>query len=593
MKFQAPFLYLVTFAVLYVILSFVLTKSNQPSWSCDHDDCLEKQDSKTTFEEQTTGKTKPLQNAPEQLQKTPPPLLFILDVNEDQVRTFSNHSFLQPRVFKTYIRPSLNRSSAHPNAVDVFLFSLGLQIRDLSASHCLIGDKLYPAQSFYLDVTCCTVPNLSEITHLNEDAVITVVIDPLSKGFQTALGESLKLEGGHVAERLLIGQDIFPYRYSNLTLNKVVKAEYGFEILDQFHKKAIFLAAQSDETKNNITLDDFDPRLAQTQKRYAVCMATMTATSPHILSSWVDYHRTIGVDHVYIFDNGLKADVNAMFQGRSDVEVIRWPWQKTQIQSMSFMLLAARRRCQILFKPDTDEYVLLGLNPDNDDNLSSSSSFADDRRPLHAFLQNRRDRFNTSSMTITSLVFCNSGYITKPRRAPPLSYIHVRQKPELRTGKPFCDTMQDFRTSVIHSCGVVGSKDERYECANEQKDPITKKLIVDSQSSDFWEKDVSPSTVSQLAWLMHFYERSWEEWVEKWEIGVAVSSGVKRDNMISRFNVSNPNSTFLDMTNDRCEEYTHFKKVFEIAMRYRDKRIRQSVLVWHTNSTIFHEILTI
>lgn len=513
---------------------------------------------------------------------TPPPISAIHTVSKSQFSRFSNHSFYLPLVYKAYVRPSLHRSSSQPNAVDVFLFTKSLYFRKLKVSHCLVGDKLYPVQSFSVEVTFCILP---EFPVVKRNSIISVIIDSSSEGLEGTLFEHVKFEGGYILPPLVQGRDIIPYRKSSSKPDFVIPADAVSRTEYINNGASLLLGLPSEQYVKDILIDDFDPVHADSGKRYAVCMSTMTATSPHLIVPWVDYHRTIGIDHVYIFDNGLNVDLTTMFGTRTDVEIIPWPWRKTQNQATSFMILAARRRCDILFKPDTDEYVLPGLLPDGAHSSDFSSAFAKGRRPLHEFLRNRRERFNWDSFQIKALKLCNSGYVKIPSKAPPIAYTHARDGIPIHTGKSFCKTMLDYRRADIHPCGAVGPRVVSAPFGKELSQDKVESIVRDVDTEDFWGNYATPTTVSDTAWLMHFYERSWEEWSEKWSIGTAASKHTGRDSRIGTFSASKPDPKFIDKNNGRCREYTFFRNVFQKVMEYKNERVEQSVVVWNENST--------
>lgn len=517
--------------------------------------------------------------------KTPSPISDIYQIPKESFQRYSNRSFLLPFVYHVYLRPSLNKSIASSTAVDVFLFSQGLNFRNLTVSHCLIGNTLYPVQSYDLDISCCTVWDFSETTNFSEDLLVTAIIDPHSPGLHTSLFHTFELPGGHIGRPLSPKNDLITFQRLLSGYNRVARVKEDIQ-------SNIFLKENTDLllglpgrlSLNNLLIDKFDPVNAHMEKRYAVCMSTMTATSPHIILPWIDYHRTIGVDHVYIFDNGLTSNMSVQLAGRKDVEIIPWPWKKTQNQAMAFALLSARRRCKVLFKPDTDEYALIGVLPEDKNQPDQDAAFAKNRRPLHAFLQYRREIFNWKSVQIKSFKLCNSGYISTPSGPPPLLYTHVRRVPELGPGKSFCDTMFDYRLGAIHSCGDISSELKLAPLGREVVPGDMDNIIREIQPEKFWEQYVAPIFVSDKAWLMHFYERSWEEWTEKWAIGKASAKNTFRDLRMNTFNTSLPVPMFIDKDHERCTRYTFFKQIFLNVMKFRDERIRQSVLVWSTQT---------
>jgi hypothetical protein len=73
-----------------------------------------------------------------------------------------------------------------------------------------------------------------------------------------------------------------------------------------------------------------------------ICTATSRATPPHDLIEWIEYHRLLGVDHLYIYDtHPLSLDINSSsvpftsplqhllspYVSEGLVTLVRWPYQ--------------------------------------------------------------------------------------------------------------------------------------------------------------------------------------------------------------------------------------------------------------------------
>ena len=58
-----------------------------------------------------------------------------------------------------------------------------------------------------------------------------------------------------------------------------------------------------------------------TMHRWKFCMVTQIAPFAEYLPQWVMYHRRIGIDRVYVFDNGSKHNISQLLASKTDVEV--------------------------------------------------------------------------------------------------------------------------------------------------------------------------------------------------------------------------------------------------------------------------------
>lgn len=541
------------------------------------------------------------------LHPTPPPISIIHDItfNSSSTRQFRQLSFLNPHVIKVYTRPSL--TAAAP-AIDLFIITIGLHLRKLSVSHCVVGDKLYPVESYQEEVSFCILPQKpsfstvsstipsslslsssssspqSSQTHFQND-LVTVVLNA-DAALHVALTQNISLVAGHVAKRLEIGRHLIPMQSDakTMSLSPLLSNNYYDENNHNSGAKntSQMLIIQSSSKYSQIIMDDFDPVNIAQQQRYAICMVTMTATAPHILSPWVDYHRTLGVDHVYILDNGMSTDISSLFSNRPDVEIVQWPFQKSQTQATLFVLLAARRRCHTLLKFDSDEYLLIGLN--NPESLSSSSPsssslspFANGRRPLQHFLNAKRASSRKSNVLVLSLVMCNSGYLDTPTGPLPQLYTHMRKQQDLHSGKSFCDTLIDWRAARVHPCGISVNGIE--------KQALTTPKLIYLRNNNYTHL-LQPHFINDTAWLIHFYARSWEEWVEKWTIGTAgIASGIGKDSKIGMYDRLNPDPDYIDENNEQCRPFPILKDRYNHIIVHRDQRIKESVLTWQVNGS--------
>jgi hypothetical protein len=98
--------------------------------------------------------------------------------------------------------------------------------------------------------------------------------------------------------------------------------------------------------------------------RYGTCMVTQMRDMAYMVDEWVDYHRHIGIDHFYIYDNNSTDHLAALYgHGHDDIEVIPWPWRRSQNQAYSHALAFARSRCHWIFFADVDYFLLPLTSP--------------------------------------------------------------------------------------------------------------------------------------------------------------------------------------------------------------------------------------
>ncbi|XP_077229393.1 C3H4 type zinc finger protein (DUF23) [Tasmannia lanceolata] len=109
-----------------------------------------------------------------------------------------------------------------------------------------------------------------------------------------------------------------------------------------------------------------DPIRAR-RKPHKMCVCTMLRNQARFLKEWVIYHRRIGVQRWFIYDNNSDDSIETVVESlaESDYNVTRhiWPWLKTQEAGFAHCALRARNSCEWIGFIDVDEFLHL---PDPD-----------------------------------------------------------------------------------------------------------------------------------------------------------------------------------------------------------------------------------
>lgn len=102
-------------------------------------------------------------------------------------------------------------------------------------------------------------------------------------------------------------------------------------------------------------------RLAADGPRSLLCACTMVHNVAKFLKEWVMYHASVGVDRFLLYDNdsddGLRSVVDDLSRGGYDVQVLTWPWPKTQEAGFSHGAIYANASCEWMAYVDVDEFV--------------------------------------------------------------------------------------------------------------------------------------------------------------------------------------------------------------------------------------------
>jgi hypothetical protein len=103
----------------------------------------------------------------------------------------------------------------------------------------------------------------------------------------------------------------------------------------------------------------------QKKYRYEISIAAITKDDHPYLAEWIDYHRLIGVDHFYIYDNNDNnetRDILSPYIKEGVVEYALWPhlscFGETQKKAYGDALQKARGVSQWISFLDTDEFIV-------------------------------------------------------------------------------------------------------------------------------------------------------------------------------------------------------------------------------------------
>ena len=99
-----------------------------------------------------------------------------------------------------------------------------------------------------------------------------------------------------------------------------------------------------------------DTMESSSMAKYYLCAITMIKNASRFLPDWVRYHRRIGIDRFYVFDNN-SSDLDQLAGQLEDVELISWPWKRSQHAAFTYGGLVAKSRCKWIVYFDVDEYI--------------------------------------------------------------------------------------------------------------------------------------------------------------------------------------------------------------------------------------------
>lgn len=428
-------------------------------------------------------------------------------------------------IMLTYAR----RAQLGSDHTELFIYATGLQVgyyNGTSIVGCLVGSDVYQAKDVKGEVYNCQVTR-----KVVKDERVSLVLE-----HDTHLGDALLKNASENVEGLHANNN--PSAFAQL--DDHVKWHMEAQLSPDKYVRVLA------DTRVKV-VENAAPEETRELPRYEICMATQMKTFSHLLEDWISYHRKIGVDMVYVFDNNSPTDLNKLLGGREDVEVINWPWGKSQTQALSFMLIAGRARCEWLLLSDADEYVMIGIGKNGE--LAGE-------KVLKKYMMMRQLQ-ETSQLHFPYLTMAPSGHVYIAKEPLPEVYIHVGKRQKVN-GKTMSKTDRGWMSSMIHSSyGLPGTRFVRHEAGSSGRKPVE---------------------LTDAPYLIHYQRRSLEEVLMKVEDGAAsvIAHPEKQETKRNISELSEPPSEFIDV-NDR-DEYTHFRDIWRnVVSRTRD--IKQRLVI--------------
>lgn len=440
-----------------------------------------------------------------------------------------NHSWVQPLILSSIVR----KQNESTNETDVYVYATGVMMgnfvqvnRNFSMVGCIVGADIYAIDYVAMDVFHC----LCNRTVIPGEHVSLVVRN--DDAMRKALGEVKRLSLNFV-RRLDDGKDVHPLP-SNATFHLDKNATYNLTDYRQIR------TINASRAKPEVPAD-----LSSQRPRYEVCLLTMMKQFVNLLDDWVDYHRKLGVDQIYILDNDAVEDLSERYANRSDVEVIYWPFQRSQVQAFSLFMVGLRSRCEWLLIWDADEYIMIGIGDKKQDANAQI---------LKKMLWKRRvegyDEIRFGYITMSP-----NGHIFMPKESLPDAYVTIYAGQAVNV-KSAMQTDREWILSRIHY-----------------------------PKGRFWprilemEVNTKPVSVDDGSAMVHYQFRSLEEAVLKARYGSSSIGDMNLDfSEVSKVqNMSNPLPLYTDV--DERMRYTYFRDIWRAVINTSLVQTR-TVVVW-------------
>lgn len=407
-------------------------------------------------------------------------------------------------------RPLTLTVHARPTNTSVLLtlFSTGVDNdtynRTFHAVGCLIGNTAYPLNSLKQSQISCIIPANALVPAvpitilLQADAFLFAALrEP-----QERKREIFKLDPEDVSTPLEEHVRIMPglnFTHDNLA------------------------AIGSLVVWNDAFLDPVDIH----KPKYELCIMTVMKQYKFLLDDWVDYYRRMGVDYFYIYENAADTDIKAHFKNNPYVEVMHWPWSRSQVQSNNHFLLASKSRCRYTVWFDADEYVMVG------DNRPAALK----RYLMYRFAQ------GYSQVVFHFIMMLNNGFVRRPKGHLPELYTRREKDQQIKLGKTSIQTDRNWNLHKIHLVEGVGEK-------------------------TYWNTtlELNPQSLAHNSMLVHYTRRSWEDFCAKNLVGGAsvMTSGRKP----TVLDVNKPDPEYMDTS--KSLPWTAFRDRYQHIRRETD-----------------------
>lgn len=372
-------------------------------------------------------------------------------------------------------------AARHASGSTLRLFTTGVGMgkfqRNWTVAGCLAGGSVYPLSLAANDDYSCELPAaavaaLCPGTPLSVALVRDAALAAAAEGAPVALSIGLTVRVSPAALRPLpAGVDVTP----GVGAGALPRIGEGAtpQLLPPPLPPSGLAVLSAAVGWGGLRTADVAPADAPGRPRYAACLCTMIKGDAAQAPDWVDYHRRLGFDAVYIMDNSDGGDDPALwaaFGRRPDVVLVRWPWVKSQTQGYSWFLTAARERCEWVAFMDVDNWLLLGV----DDLLprlppqqrrrffgmpfpttfALHGAFTTDvavTTPVTMLVQRlRRDDLGQAHIPFFSIG--SSGHVRQPAGAVPENFVDLPPKLSYENVKSLCATDASWATQDVHRC---------------------------------------------------------------------------------------------------------------------------------------------
>jgi hypothetical protein len=231
-------------------------------------------------------------------------------------------------------------------------------------------------------------------------------------------------------------------------------------------------------------------QMPSTAKQELVCVVAILKAEEPFINEWIAYHRIIGVDHFFLYDNDPSLPLKHLLKGHAEyVTVVDWPGEHEELpgrnkQTKAYTDSLRRINHRWVAFIDGDEFIVLRKHPN-----------------LKEFLVQFE---HAGAVLLTWHLFGNNGYYANPKGLITASLTRRRREPG-RMPKSINKVKAILSIENAHTCRLKrGFK------------------AVDANKRRYSEILYPGKT--EVAHINHYMCRSFENWMNRVERGGAAYS---------------------------------------------------------------------